>query len=196
MVPMWRSWDLTAHEQKTLLFHQIAKSHTPAASREETDWYGFCLESLMIHSESLVGNAINRLWLITMPLCFSLWPGTFSLSGTSTLKVQLKWRQIYVQCCRMEFSKPPGELDARLLMGFWWKLDTVITQHVLKPPACITTESAVRKDKGKHDSTICNQRFKNTPVWCFAREKQMQKHRNFNSWLQHPCQVGPWLHSS
>lgn len=164
MVPMQRSWDLTAHEQKTLLFHQIVKSHTPAAGTEETDWYRFCLESLMIHSESLVGNAINRLWLITMPLCFSLRPGTFSLSGISTLKVQLKWRQIYVQCCEMRFSKPPGELDGRFLMSFWWKLDTVIAQHILKPSAWITVQSQKEQEGRRRRSLILPFAIRDTKI--------------------------------
>lgn len=61
---------------------------------------------------------------------------------------------------------------------------------------CSVTERTARKDKGKQDSTICNQRFRNTPVWCFSREKQMLKHGNGNSWLQHSCQVEPWPPSS
>jgi len=72
----------------------------------------------MIHSESLVGNSINKMWLITMLLYFSLQLGTFSLSGISTVKVQSKSRQIDAQWYGLKFSKPLRELDVHLLMSF------------------------------------------------------------------------------
>lgn len=119
------------------LFLQIVNSHTPAASTEET-------QTAIIfawHSESSVGNSINRMWPVTILLSFSLWQGPFSLSGISTVKVQFEWRQIAAQWYGLKLAKPPRELDVRFPMSFCRKPAKVIAQHVLKFSGCITAQS-------------------------------------------------------